>query len=335
MNPLLLVNTPAAAHHTPWNNMARIAMHLAFWLFFTVLFFTSPPKKLDAPMMLSWLSILVIVIAVVYVNLYILLPQLFFRKKYLLYFALLPVLLVAGAFLISALSHLSYMAIHIKFADNLKNLFFFIIISSTFRFFRENERKKRILQQYEKNQLEMEIALLKSQVNPHFLFNTLNNLYATNLEQPEKANEMIMQLSEILRFQIDASRKDLIPIAEEIQLVENYISLERIRVHDGNVEVIKEGDFSGYTFPPLLLLPLVENAFKYGKKQFTFKLLIQNGVFTFEAVNEIQQTKSRHNRNGIGLQNVRKRLELIFPNRHQFEAHKRDGHFYVSLKIEL
>jgi two-component system LytT family sensor kinase len=336
MNTLLaMVNPEISVSKGKLSNAGRISLHVFFWIFFTVIFFISPPKKLDAAMVLSWLSILSIVIAVVYINLYVLLPQLFFQKKYILFFSILPVLIIVGAMLISSLSYLGYMAINIKFFDNLKNLFFFVIISSTFRFFRENERKKNILQEYEKNQLEMELTLLKSQVNPHFLFNTLNNLYATNLSQPAKANEMIMQLSEILRFQIDVSRKNLIPLTDEIQLIENYINLERVRLYESHAELKKKGDFSGYSFPPLLLLPLVENAFKYGRKSFTFNILIENDVFTFEAINEMQQTKGRQKNNGIGIPNVKKRLELIFPNRHLFETSINENCFYVLLKIDL
>lgn len=335
MNNALLVNANVSASFSSRKNALRIAAHIAFWLFFTILFFTSPPKRLDAAMMLSWLSILTIVVAVVYINLYLLFPLFFFKKKYLYYFLILPILLVLGSKLISALTYLNFMAIDFAFFDNLKNLFFFVLITSGLRFFRENERKKSILQQYEKNQLEMELALLKSQVNPHFLFNTLNNLYATNLDNPTKANEMILQLSDILRFQIDVTRDNLITLTEEIQLIENYINLEKIRLYEGDVKIVKIGDFSGYNFPPLLLLPLVENALKYGRKSFLFTLKMENGTFTFESVNEIQRAKNGSNRKGIGLQNVRKRIELIYPNRFHFDTSIIDNNFYVTLKIDL
>lgn len=312
----------------------RIFLHVAFWLFFTVLFLSS---KEDGFVSLysSWFSILSICAIVVYTNLYVLLPNYFFQKKYLAYAIMLPACLLTGAWLIQSLSALPYMAIDTPFGQNLKNLFFFVVFSSSFKFYRENDRKLILLKQSEHKQLQTELSLLKSQINPHFLFNTLNNMYATNLEDHEKANEMILQMADILRFQLEASQKSTIFLTEEIRLIENYITLEKIRLHNSNVVINKEGNFDGYEFSPLLLLPLVENAFKYGKNYFLFNLKIEGNLFTFETRNEIRQSKTIRPSGGMGLPNVQKRLELVYQKRFEFYYLKEDQMFKTFLKIEL
>ena len=291
----------------------RALIHLSFWIFFTVIFFISPPKPLTAELLISWISILTVVAAVVYVNLYVLIPGLYLQKKYLAFFTSLALILVGGAYMIQLITLLEFVRLKMPFSDNLKNLFFFVIISGAFRLYREHERKKRMIETLEKNKLEMELSFLKSQVNPHFLFNTLNNIYATNLNQPETASEMLLKLSEILRFQLEAGQKSLISLEEEIRLIENYISLEKIRALNSQVNFVKEGDFSQLMLPPLILLPLVENAFKYGKNEFEFHISLKNNQFLFEARNQIQSGQRQPLKNkstGIGHSNVKKRLDL-------------------------
>ncbi len=250
--------------------IVRLLLHIAFWLFYTVVFFISPPKPLSAGMLISWFSILTVVMLVVYVNLYVLIPSLYFKRQVLAYFITVALVLVGGAYLINKISLFDFVILRMPFTDNLKNLFFFIIISGAFRLYRDHERKKRMLEAFEKNKLQMGLSFLKSQVNPHFLFNTLNNIYAANLENSDAANEMLLKLSDIFRFQLEAAKKDLIPLEEEIALVENYIGPEKIRTLNSKVTFRCEGYFRDFMLPPLLLLPLVGNAFKYGKNEFLF-----------------------------------------------------------------
>jgi hypothetical protein len=330
----MMVNQDISIRKANWNILIRVALHVLFWFFFTVLFLSSKEEEFIT-LYWSWISILSICAIVVYINLYFLLPRLFFKKKYLAYAISLPACLVLGAFLIQSLSGFRYMVIDTPFGQNLKNLFFFVVFSSSFKFYRENDRKLILLKQSEHKQLQTELSLLKSQVNPHFLFNTLNNMYATNLHDHEKANEMILQLADILRFQLEVSQKSMIFLEEEIRLIENYITLEKIRLHKSNVEVLKHGDFSGYEFSPLLLLPLVENAFKYGKNRFIFNIKLYDNDFIFETENEIQLSKTRKMSGGLGLPNVQKRLELVYPGRFVFNYMKEDNIFKVYLKIQL
>lgn len=195
-------------------------------------------------------------------------------------------------------------------------------------------------QKLKTQQVESELKLLRSQVNPHFLFNTLNNIYATNLEDHEKANEIILELADLLRYQLESDKKDRIPLEEELNILENYINLEKIRVRNCEVIVEKKGDFARYQIPPLLLLPFVENAFKYGTGigEGKIEILIEmweKGVFRFICTNRIVQQKGRVHSGGIGLANVKKRLELLYPNNHRLDLLEEDGKYVVKMGLKL
>jgi len=316
----------------------RFLIHAAFWLFFTVLFFVSPPKPFTFSLLISWLSILTVVMLVVYLNFYLLIPNLYFQKKYLFYFVSLALLIVGGAFLIKAISLLDFVILRMPFTDNLKNLFFFVVMSGAFKLYRDHGRKKRMLDTLEKHNLQMELSFLKSQVNPHFLFNTLNNIYAANLENSDTANDMLLKLADILRFQLEAAKKDFVALEEEATLIEHYIGLEKLRTLNSHVEFIKEGDFKNFMMPPLLLLPLVENAFKYGKNRFRFRIALLEDMFVFEAENKMQSAKKNSihpKKTGIGIENVKKRLDLVFRDNYSFDASPVGDSFKVSLKIDL
>ncbi|MCB9234504.1 MAG: histidine kinase [Bacteroidia bacterium] len=201
-------------------------------------------------------------------------------------------------------------------------------------------QQKLQIDQLKASQVESELKLLKSQVNPHFLFNTLNNIYATNLENPEKANEIILELADLLRYQLESERQRSISLAKEVSILGNYIHLERIRLR--NCEVIFElkGDFEPAKIAPLLLLPFVENAFKYGtggpNDRIEIRLeLTEPNTFHFHCKNGIVQKQGRVHSGGIGLANVKKRLSLLYPGRHKLDLKQLEGFFEVHLSIKL
>jgi hypothetical protein len=197
-----------------------------------------------------------------------------------------------------------------------------------------------IIEKLKTKQVESELDLLKSQINPHFLFNTLNNIYSTNLHDHEKANEIILELSDLLRYQLESNKKDKVLLEEEIKSLDNYIELEKIRVRSCEVNVRKSGDLSQAKILPLLLIPFVENAFKYGTGiekglidiSYT---MIGKSEFQFQCVNKIVTTNEKLHSGGIGLENVSKRLELMYPNKYSLDILKENGTFDVNLKIQL
>ncbi len=197
-----------------------------------------------------------------------------------------------------------------------------------------------VIQKLKNKQIESELKLLKSQVNPHFLFNTLNNIYSTNLSDHEKANNIILELADLLRYQLQAGKKKFALLSDEISTLESYIELERIRVLDCAICIVKKGAFDTVEILPLLLLPFVENAFKYGtgitpgKIDISLKLDEKN-VFTFHCSNKIVKRMEHVHSGGIGLENVKKRLELMYPTSHDLMINEKPDIFIVDLILQL
>lgn len=216
---------------------------------------------------------------------------------------------------------------------------FVLMVAFGFKLAFHGARQLFVIERLKTKQVESELKLLKSQVNPHFLFNTLNNIYATNLKDHDKANEIIMELAELLRYQLKSQSHPLMPLDEEISILENYIDLEKIRVKDCQINIQKEGEFKQVKIVPLLLIPFVENAFKYGtgiepgqiELQFD---LNQANVFTFYCRNKIVQKNGKVHSGGIGLDNVKKRLELRYRDNYSLELEKENGYFTVNLSIK-
>ena len=209
------------------------------------------------------------------------------------------------------------------------------LVQISYNFFRE----RNTLQALEIKQMEMDLRLLKAQINPHFLFNILNNIYGTNLENSTKANKYIEGLINILQYQSSSHKKPFISLNEEIQIVKNYIDLEKARVYNCEVNVKEEGDFSKFKIIPLLLLPLIENAFKYGTGvangviDITFKQI--DNQFQFICSNRIMPSKTTKSSTGIGLDNVQNRLLLRYPNQHRFTTSNNQEIFTTEINLSL
>jgi sensor histidine kinase YesM len=189
-----------------------------------------------------------------------------------------------------------------------------------------------------------ELQLLKSQVHPHFLFNTLNNLYAYVLEQSPYAPEIVLKLSSLLRFMIYESSVPLILLTKEIALLKEYISLEQLRYGSRlDVSISIDGDIQDKQIAPLLLLPFVENAFKHGTSNqleqcwISFNLFVTHGVMHFKLVNskDNEQILPAFPVGGLGLENVRKRLELLYTEKYTLQAAEDKNVFVVNLQLAL
>ncbi len=212
-----------------------------------------------------------------------------------------------------------------------------------------NQRKDRILQA-----IRMETALaksdaslqfLKSQINPHFLFNALNTLYGTALKgDSDKTAEGIQKLGDMMRFMLHENTLDRIPMDKEIDYLKNYISLQKLRIVDSpliSIEDEIEERNCNHEIPPMLLIPFVENAFKHGislKERSWVKIELQcrEDVVQFEVRNSIHKDESDPEKemSGIGLKNVTGRLELMYPNRHILDVQEADREFIVKLSLQ-
>jgi len=186
--------------------------------------------------------------------------------------------------------------------------------------------------------------LLKNQLNPHFLFNTLNNLYALALKKSDKTPEVIAKLSEILDYILYQCKDNYVSIYKEVELLENYIALEKVR-YGGRVEVIFENQIHRNIYiAPLILLTFVENAFKHGVSQELNKALIELSIETTdtEIVFKLKNSKpkttienSTSDKKSIGMQNTEKQLDLLYPNAYQLDINDRILEYSLELKLQL
>ena len=203
--------------------------------------------------------------------------------------------------------------------------------------------KQQSLMQTEKEKLTAELQLLKAQVHPHFLFNTLNNLYALTLRKSDGAPEMVLKLSGLLSYMLYECNATEVPLEKEIRMLENYVDLEKLRYGSRlDVSLNFTGDIRGKTITPLLLIPFVENAFKHGSSEqleqawISLDLAVEGNRMSFKLVNSKDANESPGGgAGGIGLVNVRKRLELIHANNYELKITPQEETFLVYLSLEL
>ena len=193
-------------------------------------------------------------------------------------------------------------------------------------------------------QLEAELSLLKGQVNPHFLFNTLNNLYSLSLHDSKKTPELILKLSQLLSYMLYECKDETVSLEQEITFIRNYIDLEAIRVEDiADVHFKVTGSNTGHKIPPLLFIPLIENAFKHGisseveHSDIHIKIHIDENEIELNTENPFDETQidDDNNHKGLGLENVNKRLELLYPNKHSLEVNKNRQYFRTRLVLKM
>lgn len=192
-----------------------------------------------------------------------------------------------------------------------------------------------------KEKLETELKFLKNQTNPHFLFNTLNNIYALARKKSDSTPDVVMKLSRMLRFMLYESGKPFITIAEETKLIEDYLDLEKIRYNERlQISFEKNIDDNSRQVSPLLLLPFVENAFKHGVSEtrfssfVTIELVLKNGILHFKVSNSKETTGQPPAGDTIGLCNVRRQLELMY-RKFDLQVADKDTGFYIHLFIDL
>jgi len=200
------------------------------------------------------------------------------------------------------------------------------------------ESKEKIKNLREEN-LKTELAYLKTQVNPHFLFNTLNNIYVMAQKQDEKVPDTVLHLSDLLRYQLYDCEGETVPLSKELEYLNNYIDLEKLRRQDIDIKFDIVGDVISKSITPLLLLPFIENAFKYsntggvGRAFIHIHLELKENDLIFKCENNIGSLKASEV-GGIGLTNATRRLELAYPKTHDLKIDKLDNVFKVNLTLK-
>lgn len=338
--------------------MKKIIRHGVFWglyVLFTVgIYYVQEP---DLGLHFTYeLASLPAKFFTVYATLYFILPQFVLKKKYGLAFLQFGMLLIVGIFFLRLLVLATVYPIYFPDADTklipnnpaklISPLLDLIIVSSMVAVIKlVRDREKRELDHLNriKSNVQNELQLLKSQLHPHFLFNTLNGLYAQILENPEIAANMVVQLSDLLRFILYEAKETTVDVEEDLECLGNYMALEQMRYGnklDLSYSVL--GVTANKRISPLLLLPFVENSFKHGISKDHEKCWIRCEVELLEdflvlnlanskpAFSEEDQAKY-----GIGLKNVRQRLEHVYPGRYDLTITDKEDRFLVHLKIPI
>lgn len=333
-----------------------IAIHALVWalLFVTPYISTDQVFNLLVPgsgikYLLLSITLSTVLIIIFYFNYFCLIPKYLLAKKYWAYFlflllAIATVLLLFGViFLYSdfnpeALSQTNPAIEKIipVIIINAISLWLVSIISSIL--FTVYNR----LREAEKEKLSAQIASLKSQINPHFLFNTLNNIYATAIETSPKAADMVDKLSEMMRYTMKDTQQDVVLLEDEINYINNFIELQKLRLDRSvKLEYYSLENIPALQIAPMLLIPFIENAFKYGvnseqKSHIKIEMTMNKTEFKFSVVNnKVNVQRDISEKSGLGIENTRHRLDLIYPSRHLLVINDTEKEFSVSLYINL
>ena len=286
----------------------------------------------------------------IYINLYWVFPNFFIKGKYILHYLIMGFLVFATASLrvwfdINYMPRSPLLAIEFgtvsHFASRVIVSIMVISFSSSFKYMEDYLEAKQTEQELKTQRLEAELKLLKTQVNPHFLFNSLNNLYSLTRIHGKAAAPLLLKLSSMMRYMIYESNEDKVPLRKEIEYLHNYIDLQQIKTEEPqNIHLEVKGDIEGVEVAPMLFIPFLENSIKHGNLHeagpgfVKATIEVTNKQLLFEVSNTINQGGQRDEVGGIGLENVQKRLALIYPQKHQLDTFEKDGIYYVSLKLD-
>lgn len=326
-------------------------LQLLIWIAVLLLiFFSALPmdgiRKSVISTLISTLSYAIII----YGNILVLYPMFYQKKKFVWYGILVVLFLVIVGMLRGYTSIVAYQyfsiikPVHIKFL----NLLYYVpsgiliyILSLIFRisiaYFTLKQQTEEIMLQ----KSQAELNLLKSQVQPHFLFNTLNNIYYKVYKVDPPSANLIERLSDIMRYFVDESPKDIVPLATEVAFIENYMALERIRIRYGVTINFDKAYQAELRIPPMLLMTFVENIFKHGinksskQNQIDISLIQKDGYLLFKTSNRRFNLAVPTNSKGFGIANLTKRLSMLYGSNFELTT-KKDGELYNAfLKIPL
>lgn len=291
---------------------------------------------------------------VAYINYFIFLPRFLKHRnfgRYLLEFTVPFILISTGRvhlqrWIVDGYTYQEhYFYSNIYIVQMAATSLFIVIFVGMLRFAKDWFELEAKTKELANEKLTAELNFLKEQINPHFLFNTLNNLYYLAYTKSDNTTEVIAKLSQMMRYMIYESNYPLIELNKEIEYMQNYVSLERLRLNNQiPIEFKIEGDPGGIKVAPLILITFLENAFKHGvsgdnKKAWvnlTLKLTGKDFIYTVEnSKTKINSVTSEHGKSGIGLVNVKRRLELTYGDKYELEVKDLADRYYVQLKLSL
>jgi LytS/YehU family sensor histidine kinase len=288
----------------------------------------------------------------VYLTNYLLIPRLLYRKHYWVFgFSFLLMILASSLMKMYILARLMGNPQAFDLSNNLKgriydNVLPHILLVSTgaaFKLLLDQLRSQKRMAELAREKSEAELNFLKSQINPHFVFNSLNSIYFLIDKENTEARNTLLRFADLLRYQLYECNENSIGIEKEVEFLKDYIHLQELRKDKQyNINLSIAPDLKGFSIPPLLLIPFVENAFKHISHHLRENNYVKvemnrvNGYFTFVVSNsKDDRERSTEPPGGIGLINVKRRLDLLFPGRHQLDIQNTGSSFEVKLKLKV
>ena len=343
----------------PFSKFAQVIFHVAGWLLFFSLMIAFTYHALGAerviheifspPYLLFYFTYLFIF----YANANYLMPRLYFGKRHFIYFVFLVVLLIAVYFL----SPFDHVIRHNNPPDPLPgngmrhgprfdiiSLLLFVMIwslSSALSIVKEWRYTLQRMSQAEAEKARAELAFLKAQINPHFLFNTLNNIYSLALTKNDDTPFAVMKLSNIMRYLTDDATHDYVALQSEVECISDYIELQKLRLNQKTeINFSVNGRLDEKQISPLILITLVENVFKYGVSNhehspLTIRISADERTITLFCQNRVFNTLRKVEREGIGIGNTKQRLQLLYPNKHLLNITSDKGLYTILLTVQL
>ncbi len=336
-------------------NISEISIHIIAWLFLLMIpFSTYQSIKSFAPIdeNISFLPVGVMsltLISIFYFNYFILIPKFLLTKRYLVYIIIF-IASIASSFLLSFVIF-SFIGIDRPRIENLDPAF-----SKVLPILRANGILMLIasivtsislvlgnkIKQVEQEKISAELSSLKAQINPHFLFNVLNSIYALAMKRSPEAADMIEKLSSMMRYSMRETQKDFILLEDELNHIQNYIDLHKVRLSEKiKLEYSVEGDANTLEIAPMLITPFIENAFKHGvnseqDSDIRINILIDGEELYLNITNNKVNTQTTAiEKSGLGIENTKHRLLLTYPEKHLLKVKDTDKTFSVSLHIDL
>jgi two-component system, LytTR family, sensor kinase len=286
----------------------------------------------------------IIMVSIYYLNAIVYIPHLLFKNKAIKYILVLvlTIIIVIG---------IDY--IFSNFFEYRRRMFgkvpsiiifisiFIIAVSTSIKlaqkwFENETQRKAMI---HEK--MNSELSLLKTQVNPHFLFNTLNGIYSLANAKSDKTAHAVVKLSQLMRYMLDDSKQNFVPLSSELDYIDTFIELQKLRLFDNvKVEFNVNGETDNIRIQPLLLIPFIENAFKHGTDSTSNCLInidldVKDGSIQLIVKNDIIKSRNEDGNSGFGLSNIKRRLKLEYPDQHVLTTNTVENKFIVKLFISI
>jgi len=357
-----------------------IPIHLLIWgglFFINFIFLNNYRIEFDSKYhIFIWL----LYIGVFYINYLLLMPRFFFRKRFIIY-AICSLIVLSGAQLVRVeldkkhfekifLSENKMMKPDKSFFKNMPqppmmhekgppgrrkrpgrfgmfhfsfySIFLIYLASISICFMQKWQNDEKLNSEIDKERISNELLFLKQQINPHFLFNALNSIYSMTINTSKPASDAVLKLSSILRYMLYETENKMVDLRDEIYIISDYIALQRLRLPENvKLNYLVKGEVKNQKIVPLLLIPLIENAFKYGTDNIgnsfidimisttesRLELLVRNQI--------VKQTQRMENDSGIGIKNIKRRLDLLYPGKYFFTIDTNKDVFSVLLQIEL